>query len=165
MRLLNRWEHTPVGGGGIQGDEKMGETRDLLTGSCLCGGVRFEISGRVSPIGQCHCSRCRKVSGAASGAILYTAVGSLEWRAGQEQIRRFVLPDGSGWGTDFCDTCGSPLPRLHPNGKIYFVPAGLLDRDPGVRVERHIFVGSRAPWDEIGGSALQFEEDDPALHR
>lgn len=141
----------------------MNDTRTPLEGSCLCGAVRFEISGRVSPIGQCHCSKCRKVSGAASGAILYTAVGSLHWRAGEERIRRFLLPDG--WGTDFCDTCGSPLPRLHPNGRIYFVPAGALDGDPGVKVERHIFVGSRAPWDEIGGDALQFEEDDPALRR
>jgi hypothetical protein len=35
---------------------------------------------------------------------------------------------------------------------------------PG-RVERHIFVGSKASWDEIAGDALQFDEDDPSLRR
>lgn len=145
----------------------MEQSQQPLTGSCLCGGVRFEITGRYSAIGQCHCSRCRKVSGAGAGATLYTAAASLHWRAGEDRVRHFQLPDvrGRGWGTDFCGSCGSPLPRLHPNGKIYFVPAGLLDQDPGVRVERHIFVGSKASWDEIGGAGLQFEEDDPSLRR
>jgi hypothetical protein len=140
----------------------MKESRGLR-GSCLCGGVQFEITGRYSAIGQCHCSKCRKVSGAASNAVLYAAAGSLHWTAGENLVREFRLPDG--WGPAFCGTCGSPLPKRDSSGKIYYVPAGLLDDDPGVRVERHIFVGSKAPWDEIGGGALQFEDDDPELRR
>jgi hypothetical protein len=135
----------------------------VLHGSCLCGGARFEIEGRWSAIGQCHCSKCRKVSGTASNAVLYTAAASLRWVAGEGLRRDFSLP--SGWGTTFCGECGSPLPRLHPNGKIYFVPAGVLDDDPGVAVERHIFVGSKASWDAIAGDAPRFEGDDPSLRR
>ena len=135
----------------------------MLRGRCNCGAVRFEIAGRWSAIGQCHCSKCRKASGAASNAVLYTAARSLRFVAGEDRRRSFDLP--SGWGTAFCSTCGSPLPRLHPNGKIFFVPAGLLDGDPGVKVERHIFVGSKASWDEIAGDAPRFEEDDPSLRR
>lgn len=135
----------------------------LIRGSCLCGGVRFEIDGRISPIGQCHCSKCRKTSGTGSNAVLYTARSSLRYSCGEDLIKDFTRADG--YGSTFCATCGSPLPRLHKNGKIAFVPAGLLDDDPGVAVERHIFVGSRASWDVIGGDALQFEEDDPSLRR
>ena len=88
--------------------------------------------------------------------------GSL--RTGRDDLRRdFSLP--SGWGSAFCGQCGSPLPRLNGNGKIYFVPAGLLDDDPGVAVERHIFVGSKASWDEIAGDAPRFEEDDASLRK
>ena len=134
-----------------------------IRGSCLCGGVRFEIDGRRSAIGHCHCSKCRKVSGAGSNAVFYTARTSLRWLQGEDLEQSFALD--SGWGSTFCRNCGSPLPRLHPNGKIYFVPAGSLDDDPGVRVERHIYVGSKAPWDEIADGALQFEEDDPELRR
>lgn len=90
------------------------------------------------------------------------AAKSLHWRrSGTPQAFRAA----ERLGTTFCRTCGSPLPRFHPNGKIYFVPAGVLDDDPGVKIERHIFVGSKAPWDEIGGSALQFQEADPELRK
>jgi hypothetical protein len=65
------------------------------------------------------------------------------------------------WSTDFCSTCGSPVPRLHENGKVYLVPAGILDGDPGVTVAHHIFVGSKAAWDEIGGNAPQHHEWEP----
>lgn len=125
-------------------------------GSCLCGATRFEMTGRVSGIGQCHCSLCRKVSGVASNAVLLTSRNSLRWISGEDSAQRYQRP--SGWATTFCGTCGSPLPQLHPNGKVYWVPAGLLDDDPGVRVEQHIFVGSKAPWDEIAGDAPQFAE-------
>ena len=54
--------------------------------------------------------------------------------------------------------CGSPVPMLHPDGGAYWVPAGLLDSDPGVPIAGHIFVGSKAPWDEIAGDAPRCSE-------
>jgi len=128
----------------------------MLRGSCSCGGVRFEIHGRVSPIGMCHCSLCRKASGTASNAVLLTADRSLRWTQGRDRTRTWERP--SGWGVTFCDTCGSPLPRRHPSGKVWWIPAGLLDDDPGVAVAQHIFVASKAPWDEIAGDAPRHEE-------
>ena len=127
-----------------------------IRGSCLCGEVRFEIEGKVTQIGMCHCSKCRKVSGVASNAELMVGKDGLAWTSGEELVRRYQMP--SGWRTWFCGSCGSPLPKLHPSGGAYWVPAGLLDDDPGVRVAGHIFVGSKAPWDEIAGDAPQFEE-------
>ena len=67
----------------------------------------------------------------------------------------------SGWRTTFCRTCGSPLPQKLPGAEAYWVPAGLLDDDPGLRIGGHIFVGSKAPWDEIAGDAPQFQEGLP----
>ncbi len=128
----------------------------MTRGSCLCGGVQFEIAGDITPIGMCHCSKCRKVSGVASNAEFMTARPNLAWLKGEELLRRYSRPDG--WGTVFCGTCGSPVPKLHPSGGAYWVPAGLLDDDPGVRIEGHIYVGSKARWDEIGGSAPRFDE-------
>ena len=133
----------------------------MLRGSCLCGGIQFEIEGRVSPIAQCHCSLCRKASGGAGNASLLTAARSLRWLRGQELVRSWRKP--SGGGTEFCSVCGSPVPRIHPNGKIMGVPAGLLDDDPGVPVGQHIFVGSKASWDQIGGSAPQYDAWSPEM--
>ena len=128
----------------------------MIGGSCLCGGVRFEFSRSVTPVGLCHCSLCRKVSGAASNAMVVVPKDELRWLAGQELLQSYAR--ATGWRTTFCRTCGSPAPQLHTSGGAWWVPAGALDDDPGVRVGGHIFVGSKAPWDEIGGSAPQFEE-------
>ncbi len=131
----------------------------MIQGSCLCGGVRFEISGNVSAIGQCHCSLCRKVSGTASNSALLTARASLRWTQGEELTQIYTRP--TSWTTTFCRVCGSPLPLPHPNGKLFWVPAGLLDDDPDTRVEQHIYVGSKAPWDEIAGTAPQYKDEAP----
>jgi hypothetical protein len=128
----------------------------MVKGSCLCGAVRFEISGETTPIGMCHCSKCRKVSGVASSASLMAGSDRFRWLAGEDRIAKFAFPDG--WGAWRCSVCGSPLPKLHPSGGAYWVPAGVLDSDPGVGVAGHIFVGSKAPWDEIGGSAPRLRD-------
>jgi hypothetical protein len=128
-----------------------------LTGSCLCGDIAFEIDGKFGPIGQCHCSKCRKASGTDGNAVFYTAAESLRWLRGNDRIIRYSHAGDRPWGTSFCGTCGSPTPHLNGTGKIYFVPAGVLDSDPGHRgYAAHIFVGSKAPWVCINDAAPQY---------
>ncbi|WP_082521556.1 MULTISPECIES: GFA family protein [unclassified Sphingopyxis] len=129
-----------------------------IRGSCLCGEIRFEISGNIGPVGQCHCSKCRKVSGTDGNAVFYASAAGFRWLAGEDLIERFALPDGEGWASHFCRQCGSPAPLSGKDGKFFFVPAGLLDDDPGFRgYAAHIFVGSKAPWVCISDSAPQYE--------
>ena len=129
-----------------------------IRGSCLCGGIRFEIAGKVGPAGQCHCSKCRKVSGTDGNAVFYAPAAGFRWLAGEELIERFTVPDGKGWVSHFCRRCGSPTPLGDANGKFFFVPAGLLDDDPGFRgYAAHIFAASKAPWVCIADSAPQYE--------
>src|SRR5262245_13699098 len=128
----------------------------MVRGSCLCRAVQFEFDGKTTEIGMCHCSKCRKVSGVASNANLMVGRDGLTWIRGEDKLLKFELPDG--WGPWRCATCGSPVPRLNPQGGAYWVPTGLLDSDPGVRIRGHIFVGSKAPWDEIAGSAPQLRD-------
>jgi hypothetical protein len=130
-----------------------------VKGSCLCGGVAFEIDGKIGPVGQCHCSKCRKVSGTDGNAVFYTAFASFRWMHGEELIKCFPVPGSHGWASRFCGTCGSPVPHANRENKFYFVPAGLLDDDPGFRgYAAHIFVGSKAPWVCIADGAPQYEE-------
>ncbi|NYF32665.1 GFA family protein [Sphingopyxis sp. JAI108] len=129
-----------------------------IRGSCLCGGIRFEIDGKTGPAGQCHCSKCRKVSGTDGNAVFYTSAASFRWLDGEQLIERFPVPGDTSWSAFFCRTCGSPTPHSDANGKFFFVPAGLLDDDPGFRgYAAHIFVGSKAPWVCIADSAPQYE--------
>jgi len=130
-----------------------------IRGSCLCGRVSFAIEGKIGPAGQCHCSKCRKVSGTDGNAVFYTSVHSFRWLSGEVTIARFVVPESDGWTSSFCRTCGSPTPHTDSAKKIFFVPAGLLDDDPGFRgYAAHIFVGSKAPWVCITDDAPQYVE-------
>ena len=138
---------------------------NAIHGSCLCGSVKFEIAGKYSPAGQCHCSKCRKVSGTDGNAVFLASYEGLRWLGGEENAKTYVVP-GSTWKSRFCGTCGSPLPFPDNRKQIYFVPAGLLDDDPGFRgFRQHIFVGSKAPWVVISDGAPQFEFDAPRFER
>jgi hypothetical protein len=53
------------------------------------------------------------------------------------------------FGNWFCKVCGSPVPRKVPVLNVIVIPAGSLDDDPGMRPGYHIFVSSKAPWEEI----------------
>jgi hypothetical protein len=122
-----------------------------LQGSCLCGGIRFEISGPVAGITQCHCSLCRKVSGAGSNATIAVSADQLRWLSGEGLVKSFARP--SGYSAAFCRVCGSPAPDANAARTRYGIPAGLLDGDPPLRVLEHIFVGSKAQWDAIPDDA------------
>lgn len=127
-----------------------------MRGSCNCGQVTFEIDGNVGPVGQCHCSKCRKASGTSGNAVFYAAAASLVFRSGEDHVTHYA--DG-GWGHSFCKLCGSPSPSLAPNGKIWFVPAGLMDDDIGHRgYAAHIFVGSKAEWVVLDDDAPKYLE-------
>jgi hypothetical protein len=128
-------------------------------GSCLCGGILFEITGDVPGIGQCHCSLCRKVSGVGSTAAIAVSAAQLTWISGQDLVQEFQRP--SGYGNSFCRVCGSPAPDANRSRTRYGVPVGLLDDDPGAKVLEHIHVASKASWEIIGDDAPQHQENGP----
>jgi hypothetical protein len=120
----------------------------MIRASCLCGDVRFEISGPLTGASHCHCSMCRKAHGTAFGT--YAAVNSADFRvvSGAGRITRYR--SSNGVIRTFCARCGSTLQWLRESKpQIVDVALGILDDDPGVRPERHIFVGSKASWHEI----------------
>lgn len=124
-----------------------------IHGHCLCGGVRFEVRDVTGPLELCHCTRCRRVSGSAFVAGLAVATAGYRLLEGRELIRRFELPVRErppAYSTFFCSRCGSPVPDPEPEGETFEIPAGLLEDDPGVSADRHIFIEHRAPWFEPG---------------
>ncbi|MGE4339796.1 MAG: GFA family protein [Pigmentiphaga sp.] len=120
-------------------------------GSCLCAAVRFRIEGAFESFFLCHCGRCRKDTGSAHGANLFSSTARLEWLAGERLVRTYRLPD-TRHEKSFCGTCGSSLPRVQEGVGMLVVPAGSLDDTIEVRPNAHIFVAHRATWDEDLGS-------------
>jgi len=117
-----------------------------MRGSCLCGCVRFAISGRFDAFFLCHCSRCRKDSGSAHSANLFSASATIEWLAGHDLVKSYRLPE-SRHQRSFCGECGSALPGVQMDGALLVVPAGSLDDPITLRPTAHICDGSRAEWD------------------
>ena len=125
-----------------------------LTGGCFCGGVRYVIAAPLKAARSCHCSRCRKAFSGAGSAYAEVEPGSFRWVAGESSLVSYEATPG--WSLRFCGACGSTLCGTH-SGEVHGVTLGCVDGDAGVQIAMHIFVGSRAPWDHIGGGAPQFE--------
>jgi hypothetical protein len=131
-----------------------------LQGSCLCGGVRFEVTAPFRFANHCHCSRCRKHSGTfgqTQGRVLRDDVRFLSG----EELLRVYAPAGDAGRKVFCSVCGSSLFGGNwPDGPIS-VRFGSLDGDPGIRPQYHAFVESRAVWDELPEDGLPQYPDEP----
>ncbi|MDH3646767.1 MAG: GFA family protein [Gammaproteobacteria bacterium] len=130
-----------------------------VQGGCLCGAVRYEISGPLGDAGSCYCSMCRRAHGAAFGTYAKLNENDFKWLSGEEMVAKFESsPNGFRC---FCRTCGSPLGAGADGDKLGWVTLGTIEGDPGVRPQAHIFVGSKAPWYEITDGLPQFEEWPP----
>ena len=128
----------------------------MVRGTCFCGGIRFEAD-RIPLITTCHCSKCRKARGGAFSTTASVPSSDFRFLRGENLIQTYQ-PSAGGYSTTFCRVCGSGAPWLVEDRQLVFIPAGLLDDDPGVRPALHMFVGSKAPWWEITDKAPQFEE-------
>ena len=127
----------------------------MIRGSCLCKRVRFEIQGQLGATSHCHCSMCRKATGAAFGTYAEVKIENLKIVSGAEVIMRYR--SSPGVERTFCARCGSTLQFVSEKnpGKVE-VALGTLDDDPGIKVPRHIFVASKAPWFDITDALPQF---------
>jgi hypothetical protein len=126
----------------------------VLTGGCLCGGVRFELSEPPVSAGYCHCTRCQRRTGTAASASARIAPGSLRITAGEELIRSYEPPSG-GFPKDFCSACGSALWSRDPeDSEVSGVRMGAFDTDPGVRPAHRQYVAYAASWEPVPDDGL-----------
>ncbi len=126
------------------------------SGSCLCGAVRYTISGALRPVIACHCTQCGKTSGhhvAATSAARdgVEITGDVRWYASSDTARR-----------GFCPVCGSNLFWDGP-GENLSIMAGTLDGDPGVRTAGHIFCADKGAYYDIEGDLPEADGYHPDL--
>ena len=126
-----------------------------IKGSCLCGGVKYEVEGGLGRVVNCHCSMCRKATGAAFRTRAAVKPTAFHWLAGEELVSRYESSPGET--RTFCRVCGATLATFLGDKEIG-LPLGTLDDDPGVRPTAHVFVASKAAWFEITDGLPQFPE-------
>jgi hypothetical protein len=124
-----------------------------VRGSCLCGGVRFELAEAPATLRYCHCESCKKLSGGAAtvnGRVSAKAIRILE---GEDLLQTFQPEEGSA--KTFCRACGSNLfGGGWPDSETASVRASSLDDAFDARPSSHIFVRSVAAWETLPDDGL-----------
>jgi hypothetical protein len=133
-----------------------------LSGGCLCGGVRFELTEPAPSAGYCHCTRCQRRTGAAASAQARIDGRTLRVQQGSELIKGWRDP-GGGFEKLFCGECGGHLFSRNPDDRTQMsVRMGAFDGDPGVRPSWRSFVAYAAPWEPVPDAGLErFAEGKP----
>lgn len=124
-----------------------------LAGGCLCGAVRYEVTGPFISSSYCHCTRCQRRTGAAASANARVAPSDFRLLSGAEALRSFRPEDGAP--KVFCALCGSAvfsgdLDKDAPLG----LRLGGVDGDPGVRPQYRQFVAFAAAWEPVPDDGL-----------
>jgi hypothetical protein len=126
-----------------------------LTGGCLCGGVRFELTEPPREAGYCHCTRCQRRTGTGSSAQARIDGNTFRLLAGQELVRAWRHPEG-GFEKVFCGDCGAQLFSRNPDdARQMSIRMGAFDGDPGVRPSFRTYVAYAAAWEPIPDDGLE----------
>jgi hypothetical protein len=123
------------------------------TGSCLCGGVRFELSEPATAAGYCHCTRCQKRTGGGSSLQARIDASIFRLVQGEELVKCWQPPDG--FAKCFCRECGSHLFSRSPDGTQMSIRFAAFDGDPGVRPTWRTFTAYAPPWEPVPDDGLE----------
>ena len=140
----------------------------MMTGSCLCGAIRYEVSVPISELRACHCRDCQKASG--TGGTVNAMIPSSAIRITRGEPKRFtkVADSGRTLHRYFCGDCGSPLySRRELTPENTSLRIGTLDAAPPMRITQNIWTNSARPWAHIDPASQHFpgQPDAPAVKK
>ena len=126
-----------------------------LAGKCYCGAVHYEVADAFRYAMNCHCSNCRRTTGSAFKPFAGIERDKLRITAGADMLMTF----GDDTAHDVrCRRCGSYLYSVVREAKFVHLALGTLADAPSIRPNKHIFVGSKAPWFTITDDLPQWQE-------
>jgi len=132
----------------------------MISGGCLCGGVRYRISGELAPIQLCHCQQCRKAQGTPFVSNIPLERSQFELLSGAELLKAYASSEGKE--RVFCGHCGSPLYSQRSSApEAIRLRAGSLDQDLTVRPAFHAYTASAANWWQIDDALPQYPQGAP----
>jgi hypothetical protein len=131
-----------------------------ITGSCLCGQVKYEIDNAPAVTGVCHCKNCQRQAGSAFSTLAGVPRAELHFTAGEPKV--YVDPDtqsGNPVERYFCGNCGSPIYSALPSQPdMVYLKTGTLDDTSIFRPLFHVWCDSKQDW-------VQLEEGVPTMAR
>ena len=128
----------------------------MVDGQCLCGKVRFEVSGNLGDVRLCYCELCRRANGTAFSANVRVPTTSYKLLSGRELIREYESSPGAFRA--FCSICGSPVfARVTSDPTTIRVRLGTLAQNAEATVTAHVWMRSKPAWYSIEGDLPQYE--------
>ena len=116
--------------------------------------MKFSVADISNNIYQCHCSLCRKQTGSASNSGAITPLRQLKWIKGKDNIKSWITE--TGFRSDFCDNCGSPVPNPLKRHDFYWIPVGCLEDAP-FNIVANLCTESKATWSFTAPTGKQFK--------
>ena len=125
-----------------------------LSGSCQCGGVRFEVPADFEPRSFCHCTTCKKLSGGVGTANGRVRSDEVTILAGMELLRTYQPVEGSA--KTFCSVCGSNLfGGGWPESEYASVRLPAIEDLLAGRPQKHLYTRSVASWETLPDDGLE----------
>lgn len=122
-------------------------------GGCLCGAVRYEAQGMPIRVANCHCSMCRRHSGAPF--LTYVGYPSDRVRFVKGQVTAYRSSDAAARG--HCAACGSPLTFIyHADPQTLWLTGGSFDEPDVAAPEEHWFVADKLAWVQLDDGLPQW---------
>ena len=139
-------------------DKQMSEQKIEHTGGCFCGQIAYRVSGEPFGVGNCHCTNCRRFSGAAFLSAALFEKSNFTWLRGEPT--KFKSSD---WGDrGFCSRCGSQL--IYEDNRLpdyIAVNLGSLDNPNEFSPEMHIWTSSKLRWLHLNDGLTEYPKDPP----
>lgn len=119
-----------------------------MKASCLCGQVKLEITSPFINSSICHCQQCQKSHAAANAAYGIALKSDIVWLEGKKKVKKYASSDRGRRG--FCKACGTNIYFYHKDYPNHLdIPLAILDTEPNLQPQCHIFVASKAKWETI----------------
>ena len=116
----------------------------MLSGSCLCGSVAYEVDAEPSAIVHCHCATCRKAHGSAFSSVMPVPRERFRWVRGEGLLSAFESSPGKF--RRFCSRCGSQIVADRAGQQSVLLRLGCLDTPIVERPRAHIWRSDAATW-------------------
>jgi hypothetical protein len=127
-----------------------------LTGSCLCGAIRYSVGVPVADLRACHCTHCQKTSGAAGSVNAVIPSSAFKITQGTPKRYDAAAESGRTLYRFFCADCGSPIySQRATNPDLVVVRAGTFDNAEGMKIAANIWTRSARAWAHIDPASQQ----------
>ena len=137
----------------------MEETTEKVTGGCLCGAVRYETIGEHFSVIHCHCSSCRR----HTGAPVVTLVGFKKDQVRFTKGERRIYESSPGVGRAFCGQCGTPLTWEGDGGDLgplVELHISTFDDPSAFTPQSHLHHGERIAWFDVADALPRYHASD-----